>query len=103
MPKNTEWTYRPKYTKARIAKELADKEQKMMATLTELLSASTKGKDVKTIVFERFVQMLDDFKLLRCAIDDVGPEEWVVHFNCNPFTHFLISIHEALSDEEDVA
>ena len=95
---NNKWTFRPKYTKARIANELADKEQHMMATLTELLRASTKDKDVKTIVFDRFVKMLDDFQHVRNAMDDLGPEDWIVDFNNNTFDWFLEFIQEVLSD-----
>lgn len=77
MPKNTEWTYRPKYTKARIAKELADKEQELTSTLTDLLRVQTlEGAKMKDIVFECFVQMLEEFKLAREQIADCMDGNW---------------------------
>ena len=100
MPKNNKWTYSPKYTEARIANELAFKEQHMTSTLTELLRASSQGKDVKTIVFERFIQMLGDFELGRDVLSDLGPEDWVVDFNQHTFEWFLDFVQEELSDEE---
>lgn len=98
MQKHTEWTYRPKYTEARISKELADKEQALTETVTELLRASTNGKDAKTIVFERFFQMLDDFKRMRSGEEHF---DWVIDFNLHTFEWFLYLIQYDLFSEEE--
>lgn len=102
MPKNNEWTYRPKYTKARIAKELADKEQELTSTLTELLRVQTiDGAKMKDIVFECFVKMLDDLRFAReqiadCMGDNWDPDEFffATHLNINSFQWFLQMIGE---------
>ena len=98
MKKHTEWTYRPKYTKARIAKELADKEQELTSTLTDLVRVQTlEGAKMKDIVFECFVQMLEELKLAREQIADCMDGNW------DPMDFFFLEIEtDDEFDEEEL-
>ena len=102
--KTKEWTYRPKYTKARTAKELADKEQELTSILVELLRVqTTEGTEMKDIVFHCFVQMLQDFKLARetladCMHPEHDPDDFFsdVQLNINPYFWFIELIRKCI-------
>ena len=98
--KTNEWTYRPKYTRARIINELAEKEQHMASTLVELLRLqTTKEVDIEHIVFDCFLQMIEDLRNSRMEMidnPDIDMETdgfFARYHNTNAFDCFLANIN----------
>lgn len=74
--KNPEWTYRPKYTVERLAHELGEKSEKMKNALVALLvEEKLNGKDPKDIVFDAFMELLDDFQWAQDILENELDEE----------------------------